>query len=69
MDDGAPMPDSPIILDCIEAVKAFDADALNTLLERAAVESGHTALLRHVIAPLAQRLGDLWSGRHPEDVA
>ena len=62
VDDGAPVPDLPIVLDCIEAVKAFDADALNAVLESAAVESGHTALLRHVIAPLVQRLGDLWSG-------
>ena len=56
------MPDPPIILDCIEAVKALDADALNALLERAAVEAGHTTLLRQVLTPLAQRLGDLWSG-------
>jgi MerR family transcriptional regulator, light-induced transcriptional regulator len=61
IDDGAPLRDLPIILDCIEAVKAFDADAFNALLERTAVESGHTALLRHVIAPLTQQLGDLWS--------
>lgn len=60
MHDRAQMSDSPIILDCIEAVKAFDADALDALLERAAVESGHTALLRHIISPLAQRLGNLW---------
>jgi MerR family transcriptional regulator, light-induced transcriptional regulator len=52
--------DSPIIVNCIEAVKAFDADALGTLLERAAIESGYNALLRRVISPLAQRLGDLW---------
>ena len=62
IDDGAQMPDPPIILDCIEAVKALDADALNALLERAAVEAGHTTLLRQVLTPLAQRLGDLWSG-------
>jgi DNA-binding transcriptional MerR regulator len=61
IDDREPVPNLPILLDCIEAVKAFDADTLNALLERAAVESGHTALLRHVIAPLTQRLGDLWS--------
>ena len=54
-------PDSPILLDCIEAIKAFDADALNALLERAAVRTGHTALMRQVLAPLVQRLGDLWS--------
>jgi MerR family transcriptional regulator, light-induced transcriptional regulator len=59
--DGALIPNSPIIRDCIEAVKTFDADALTTLLERAAVQSGYTALLRQVIAPLAHRLGDLWS--------
>src|ERR1700732_4214213 len=52
---GALIPNSPIIRDCIEAVKTFDADALTTLLERAAVQSGYTALLRQVIAPLAHR--------------
>jgi DNA-binding transcriptional MerR regulator len=57
----APAPDSPILLDCIEAIKAFDADALNALLERTAVQTGHTALMRQVLAPLVQRLGDLWS--------
>ena len=62
VDDGTPLPDLPVILDCIEAVKVFDADALNALLERAAVEAGHTTLLRQVLTPLAQRLGDLWSG-------
>jgi DNA-binding transcriptional MerR regulator/methylmalonyl-CoA mutase cobalamin-binding subunit len=61
IDEGAPAPDSPVILDCIEAIKAFDADALNALLERAAVEMGHTTLMRQVLAPLVQRLGDLWS--------
>ena len=62
IDDGSAPPDLAIVQDCIVAVKAFDADALNTILERAVIESGHTALLRHVIAPLAQRLGELWSG-------
>jgi DNA-binding transcriptional MerR regulator len=61
IDDGAPAPDSPILLECIEAIKIFNADALNALLERAAVQSGHTALMRQVLAPLVQRLGDLWS--------
>ena len=59
--DRTPVPDSPIILDCIEAIKTFDADGLNRLLEHAAVESGYTTVLRQVIAPLAGRLGDLWS--------
>jgi MerR family transcriptional regulator, light-induced transcriptional regulator len=56
----APSPDSPIILACMEAVKAFDAEALNKLLERATVQLGHTGLLHQVVAPLTQRLGDLW---------
>jgi len=59
--DGTVTPDLPIILDCIEAVKAFDADTLSRLLERATVQLGHTGLLHRLIAPLAQRLGDLWS--------
>jgi MerR family transcriptional regulator, light-induced transcriptional regulator len=60
LNDSEPMGDSPIVLGCIEAVKAYDADALKTLLERATIESGHNALLRHVISPFAQRLGNLW---------
>ena len=52
--------DPPIIRDCIQAVKNFDLETLNSLLERAAVVSGYNALLRHVIAPLAHRLGFLW---------
>ena len=52
---------SPTIRACVEAVRAFDAEALNTLLHRATVESGFNGLLRHVIAPLTKELGDLWS--------
>jgi DNA-binding transcriptional MerR regulator/methylmalonyl-CoA mutase cobalamin-binding subunit len=55
-----PPQDPPIIRDCIEAVKNFDLGTINSLLERAAVVSGYNALLRHVIAPLAHRLGMLW---------
>ena len=51
----------PLIALCIQAVKAFDTDALNRLLDRAALEAGHNALLRRTIAPLAQRIGELWS--------
>lgn len=54
------IPDSPIIVACLKAVKAFDADSLNRLLDRATVQLGHIGLLHQVIAPLAQRLGDLW---------
>lgn len=55
---------SPIVQACIAAVKAFDKEALNTQLHRATVESGFNGLLRHVIAPLTQELGDLWSAGH-----
>ena len=52
--------DAPIIRDCIQAVKTYDLETFNSLLERAAVVSGYNALLRHVISPLAHRLGVLW---------
>ncbi|MEO6970532.1 MAG: MerR family transcriptional regulator [Chthoniobacterales bacterium] len=57
---GAKAGGSPIVQACIAAVKGFDAEALNTQLHRATVESGFNGLLRHVIAPLTQELGDLW---------
>lgn len=53
--------DTPIIHDCIKAIRAFDGEKLNTVLHRATVESGFNGLLRNVIAPLAQKLGNLWS--------
>jgi DNA-binding transcriptional MerR regulator len=53
--------DSTVIHDCIEAVKSFDAESLNGILENAALEMGYTALLRKVISPLANQLGELWS--------
>ncbi len=56
------MVNTPVIRDCISAVRAFDGEKLNMVLDRATVESGFNGLLRHVIAPLAQQLGDLWSG-------
>ncbi|MFL6530049.1 MAG: MerR family transcriptional regulator [Chthoniobacterales bacterium] len=38
----------------------FDAQAFPKLLERAAVELGSPAVLQKFIAPLAERVGDLW---------
>jgi methanogenic corrinoid protein MtbC1 len=52
--------DAPIIRDCIQAVKTYDLETFNSLLERAAVVSGGNALLRQVISPVAHRLGVLW---------
>jgi DNA-binding transcriptional MerR regulator/methylmalonyl-CoA mutase cobalamin-binding subunit len=50
-----------IVRDCIAAVQGFDTDGLNKILKRTVVEAGYTAAVRQVVAPLAQRLGDLWS--------
>jgi len=49
------------VAQCLEAVRAFDAEALQATLERASVASGHMALLQRVVAPLAQKIGELWS--------
>jgi MerR family transcriptional regulator, light-induced transcriptional regulator len=50
-----------MVRDCITMIQKFDTDGLNRILKRAVLESGYTAAVRQVIAPLAQRLGDLWS--------
>ncbi len=44
----------------VEAIRALDGAALNTILDSATIELGYNGLLRRVIAPLAHRLGDLW---------
>jgi len=50
-----------IVRDCVAAIERFDSDGLNRILKRAVLEAGYTAVVRQVIAPLAQRLGELWS--------
>jgi DNA-binding transcriptional MerR regulator/methylmalonyl-CoA mutase cobalamin-binding subunit len=50
-----------IVRDCLAAIERFDSDGLNRILKRAVLEAGYTAVVRQVIAPLAQRLGELWS--------
>lgn len=45
---------------CITAVKDLDARALEVVLVRAEVALGVQGLLQRVIAPLAQKIGDLW---------
>lgn len=52
---------SAIVRDCIAAIQGFDADGLNRILKRTVLEAGYTAVVRQVVAPLAQRLGELWS--------
>ncbi len=46
--------------DCLHAVKALDARQLEEHLQRALIALGHQGLLRQLVAPLAQTIGELW---------
>lgn len=46
--------------ECVTAIKALDADALDKALKRAATEMGALGLLQRVVAPLTQTIGELW---------
>jgi len=45
---------------CLAAIKALDSLALEAELKRAATALGALGLLKRVVAPLAQTIGDLW---------
>jgi MerR family transcriptional regulator, light-induced transcriptional regulator len=52
---------APQLLDeCIAAMKRLDSHALENALKRGATELGAQGLLRRLIAPLAQTIGELW---------
>lgn len=51
---------SEFLDECVLAVKALDAPALEASLKRAALLLGTQGLLQRVIAPLAQTIGELW---------
>ncbi len=54
-------PDAPTFLDeCVTALKSLDGRALDDTLKRAEIELGAQGLLQRVVAPLAQRIGQLW---------
>jgi len=54
-------PAAPAFLEeCIAAVKALDARALEGALKRGATELGAQGLLQRVVAPLARDVGELW---------
>ena len=61
---GRSVPDAPdaaaLLEDCLAAVKALDSQALEGALKRAATALGAQGLLQRVVAPLAQKIGDLW---------
>ena len=45
---------------CLAAVQRLDARGFEETLQKAAVALGHQGLLRQVVAPLAQTIGELW---------
>jgi len=45
---------------CLTAVKQMDGRRFEEALQRALIALGHQGLLRQVIAPLAQTVGELW---------
>ena len=45
---------------CISAVQKLDSSALESALNRAETVLGSQGLLQRVVAPLAQKVGDLW---------
>jgi MerR family transcriptional regulator, light-induced transcriptional regulator len=50
--------------ECISAVEAMNEPALVGALEKALVRFGQQGLLRRIVAPLAEQIGELW--RHGE---
>jgi len=58
--NGASKPAGIPFNECLVAVKQLDAVALDSLLEQAMVHLGHMGLLSRLIAPLSQRIGELW---------
>ena len=55
-----PTPVDSLILECVAAMKALDNKAFDNVLKRGEVGLGTVGLLQRVVAPLAQRIGDLW---------
>lgn len=46
--------------ECLEAIRSLDARALDDTLQRGATHLGGQGLLQKVVAPLAQKIGELW---------
>lgn len=49
-----------LVEECIGAVSRLDAQGLEATLNRGALELGAQGLLQKVIAPVAQKIGELW---------
>ena len=60
IDSSAKTPAQAFHNSCLESVRALSARQLEENLQRALVALGHQGLLRQVVAPLAQTVGELW---------
>jgi methanogenic corrinoid protein MtbC1 len=49
-----------IVSHCIEAIKAYDGKALETLLLKASSKMSQPQLIENLIVPLIYKVGDLW---------
>jgi len=49
-----------IVANCIEAIKAYDAKSLETLLLKASTKMNQPQLIENLIIPLVYKVGDLW---------
>ena len=45
---------------CLEAIRSLDAAALDEALKRGATALGWLGLMQRVVAPLSQKIGELW---------
>ena len=53
-------PGETLIGECVTAMQALNATALHAALQGGAVALGTMGLLQQVVAPLTQRIGELW---------
>lgn len=48
------------VRDCIETIKKLDTSGFDAVLKQALLKLGHQGLLRQVVAPLTEKVGELW---------
>lgn len=56
----ATMAMASLVEECVAAMTALDAKGFEDLLQRGGMTLGTMGLLQRVVAPLAQRIGELW---------
>jgi len=56
----APVPATQAVGECLNRVRALDANGLDESLHRFVVQFGHLGFLNRVVAPLSQEVGELW---------